>query len=147
MKQYTIYEIGKRLESIMPETKGKWYLASATPDEHILRYAFLTPEMLKDTKRLGNSISHTIDLLYCLNTIPRSSYLTATTDALFSQMNHCFVPHDGKVVELENEDGIPEYLNGILNELDIKITKIEKGQIISALMSTDNMPAYYIDPL
>ncbi|MCK5474882.1 MAG: hypothetical protein KAI53_05750 [Candidatus Aenigmarchaeota archaeon] len=148
MKQYiVISELTRRIEELMPESKAKWYLARATPNEHILRYAFLNRKILKDLRILSASVFYTADLLYSFDEIPHSSYLSATTDALFSQIDHCFVPHDGKVVELEKKDGISEYLTGILNELDIKIEIIEKGQIISMLMSTHNMPAYYIEPL
>ncbi|MCK4551064.1 MAG: hypothetical protein KAT91_03870 [Candidatus Aenigmarchaeota archaeon] len=140
-------ELTKRIENILPKSKGKWYLASATPNEHILRYAFVTRDMIENPEKLSTSMWHTADLLYCLNTIPYSSHLIATKDAFFSKINHCFVPHNGIMVELEKEDGIPEYLNDILDELGIKITRIEKGQIISHLMSTCNIPAYYIEPL
>lgn len=73
--------------------------------------------------------------------------MIATKDALFSKISHCFVPHNGNIVELKKEDDISKYLTDLLNERGITIKRTEKGKIKSDSMEKYYLPAYFIEPL
>ncbi len=161
MQQYrgASFELTKAIKNIMEKTESKWYAAKALPDENkkymgetpqkpfVLHYDFLNPEILKNPELLSASMGHTLDLLCSFERPAYSSRLIATQEAFFSNINHCFVPHHGIIVEFEKEDGIPEYLNALLDELDIKVTRIEKGQITFDSGDKYGKRAYYITPL